>query len=215
MKPSLQDIKRERIIAIIRGVPSELIVETAKALILGGIRMMEITFDQKDSRGIQNTLDSIALLNEQMREDIYLGAETVLTEEQVMLAHEHGAGYIISPNVDREVIRKTKDLGMISIPGALTATEVVEAYQYGADIVKIFPAGVWGSDYVKALCAPLSHIPIAAVGGIDENNILSFLKAGSCCIGIGGSLVSEKRVLDGDFEKIREAAEIFTKQIRV
>ena len=173
--------------------------------------MMEITFDQESPEGIKNTLDSITILNEQMHDEIALGAGTVLTAEQVELAYERGAGYVISPNVDQDVIQKTKELGMISIPGALTATEVVQARGYGADIVKLFPAGIWGAGYVKALCAPLSHIPIAAVGGIDENNILSFLKAGACCIGIGGSLVSKKRVLDGDFDQIREAAESFIK----
>ena len=213
MKPLLHDIKREKIIAIIRGVPSEFIIETAKALVSGGIHMMEITFDQESPEGIKNTLDSLTILNEQMHDEIALGAGTVLTAEQVELAYERGAGYVISPNVDQDVIQKTKELGMISIPGALTATEVVQARGYGADIVKLFPAGIWGAGYIKALCAPLSHIPVAAVGGVDENNIQSFFQAGACCVGIGGSLVSRKRILNREFERITKAAETLRKQV--
>ena len=111
MKASLQDIKQEKIIAIIRGVPSDFIIETAKALVSGGIHMMEITFDQESPEGIKNTLDSLTILNEQMHDEIALGAGTVLTAEQVELAYERGAGYVISPNVDQDVIQKTKELG--------------------------------------------------------------------------------------------------------
>lgn len=215
MKADLQDIKREKIIAIVRGVPSGFIIETAKALVSGGIHMMEITFDQESTDGIKNTLESISLLNEQMRDEIYLGAGTVLTSEQVELAYERGAEYIISPNADQDVIQRTKELGMISIPGALTATEIVQAYGYGADLVKIFPAGIWGAGYIKAICAPLSHIPVAAVGGVDESNIKSFFQAGVCCAGIGGSLVSKKRVLQGAFGEITEAAKRLRKEIEI
>lgn len=159
MKASLQNIKQEKIIAIIRGVPSDFIIETAKALLSGGIHMMEITFDQESPEGIKNTLDSITILNEQMHDEIALGAGTVLTAEQAELAYERGAGY------------------------------------------------------VKALCAPLSHIPVAAVGGVDENNIQSFFQAGACCVGIGGSLVSRKRILNREFERITKAAETLRKQV--
>lgn len=213
MKPSLYDIKQEKIIAIIRGVPSNLIVETAKALISGGIHMMEITFDQESQEGIKNTLDSIKILNEQMHNEIALGVGTVLTSEQVELAFERGAGYVISPNVDKDIIQKTKELGMISIPGALTATEVVQAYGFGADIVKLFPAGIWGAGYIKALCAPLSHIPVAAVGGVDKNNIQSFFRAGACCVGIGGNLVNKTRVLNREFESITKEAKALKDQV--
>lgn len=120
---------------------------------------------------------------------------------------------MISPNVDKDIIQKTKELGMISIPGALTATEVVQAYGFGADIVKLFPAGIWGAGYIKALCAPLSHIPVAAVGGVDKNNIQSFFRAGACCVGIGGNLVNKTRVLNREFESITKEAKALKDQV--
>ena len=206
MKATLQEIQNGKIIAIIREVPSEVIVDVAKALVAGGIRMMEITFDQKSREGIQNTLESMNLLDAEMHDEIYLGAGTVLTTEQVELAYEHGAGYIISTNVDLDVIKRTKELGMISMPGALTPTETVTAFRGGADIVKLFPAGVWGVDYIKAVRAPLSHIPVSAVGGVNAANIASFFRAGVCCVGVGNNLVSRSRAVNKEFEAITRTA---------
>lgn len=213
MKAELQDIRREKIIAIVRGVPSKYIVDTARALAAGGVRMMEVTFDQTSPEGLKNTLDSLALLNDEMHDAIYLGAGTVLTPEQAEQAFAMGAGYIISPNVDRAVIEKTKELGMLSIPGALTPTEAVEAYRYGADIVKLFPAGIWGPGYIKAVCAPLGHIPVSAVGGVNEDNIAAFFKAGACCVGVGGNLANRNWAINGEFEAITQTARGLREQL--
>lgn len=210
---TLNEIYRGKIIAIVRGVPCTYILDTAQALINGGIKMMEITFDQSGEDGIRETADSIRLLNEKLSDEILLGAGTVMTPDQVQLAYECGAKYIISPNVDTEVIQKTKELGMVSIPGAFTPSEAVTAHQAGADIVKLFPAGLLGTAYIKAIRSPLPHIPISAVGGIDENNIGEFFKAGICSVGIGGSLVDTKAILAGDFNMITETARKITKAV--
>lgn len=202
----LQQIQEKRIIAIIRGVSSKDILETAKALIAGGVRLMEITFDHTSEAGMQNTLDCFDILTKELGGEILMGAGTVLTPEEVELACEHGAKYIISPNTDEAVIRRTKELGLVSMPGALTPTEVVLAKNYGADIVKLFPAGDLGIGYIKSVKAPLAHISVSAVGGVNENNIGDFAKAGVDGFGIGSNLVSAKVVAAGDFARITETA---------
>lgn len=202
----LQQIQEKRIIAIIRGVSSKDILETARALIAGGVRLMEITFDHTSEAGMQNTLECFDILTRELRGEILMGAGTVLTPEEVELACEHGAKYIISPNTDEAVIRRTKELGLVSMPGALTPSEVVLAKNYGADIVKLFPAGDLGIGYIKSVKAPLAHISMAAVGGVNENNIGDFAKIGVDGFGIGSNLVSAKVVAAGDFARITETA---------
>ena len=202
----LQQIQEKRIIAIIRGVSSKDILATAKALIAGGVRLMEITFDHTSEAGMQNTLECFDILTRELGGEILMGAGTVLTPEEVELACEHGAKYIISPNTDEAVIRRTKELGLVSMPGALTPTEVVLARDYGADIVKLFPAGDLGIGYIKSVKAPLAHISVSAVGGVNENNIGDFAKAGVDGFGIGSNLVSAKVVAAGDFSRITETA---------
>lgn len=214
MNSILQEMLSEKIVAIVREVPAEDIVRTAEALLAGGVRMMEITFDQRSSEGIKNTLRSLDIVKEHLEDRILLGTGTVLSEEQAEKARKHGADYIISPNVDLAVIQRTKELGMISIPGALTPTEAVMAYNAGADIVKLFPAGVWGAGYIKAVHAPLAHIPVMAVGDVRIENIKTFFQAGVCCVGIGSNLVSSEKVKKGRFDSITEYAKGLKEQIK-
>ena len=202
----LQQIQEKKIIAIIRGVSSKDILETAKALIAGGIRLMEITFDHTSEAGMRNTLECFDTLTRELEGEILMGAGTVMSVEEVELACAHGAKYIISPNVDEAVILRTKELGLVSMPGALTPSEVVQAKNYGADIVKLFPAGDLGIGYIKSVRAPLAHISMAAVGGVNENNIGDFAKVGVDGFGIGSNLVSAKVVAAGDFARITETA---------
>ena len=202
----LQQIQEKKIIAIIRGVSSKDILETAKALIAGGIRLMEITFDHTSEDGMRNTLECFDILRSELGDEILMGAGTVLTAEEVELACQHGAKYIISPNTDEAVIRRTKELGLVSMPGALTPSEVVQAKNYGADIVKLFPAGDLGMGYIKSVKAPLAHISMAAVGGVNENNIGDFAKIGVDGFGIGSNLVNAKAVAAGNFNGITETA---------
>jgi len=199
-KNTLEQIKKEKIIAIVRGISSDKMLDLAMAFRKGGIKCMEVTFDQSSKAGIEETLKSIRLLAENGG-DLCVGAGTVMTVEQVRMAFEAGAKYIISPNVDERVIKETKKLGMVSIPGALTATEAAFAYECGADIVKIFPGGLLGEAYIKALKGPLSHIPLTAVGNINQKNCADFIKAGCAGVGVGGSLVSKTLINEGRFDE--------------
>ena len=116
---------------------------------------------------------------------------------------------VINPNVDRSVIEKTKELGLISMPGAFTPSEIVDAYNYGGDIIKLFPAGLLGVSYIKAVRGPLSHIPMAAVGGVTPENICQFTAAGVACFGIGSNLVNQSLTVSHDFENLTERALAF------
>ena len=212
-KHLLDEIRERKIIAIVRGVASKNMAAVAEALLAGGVSMMEITFDQSSADGVAETLRSLALLRDGFGDRIGLGAGTVMTPEQAEGAFANGARYIISPNVDEAVIAKTKELGLVSMPGALTPTEVAAAHRMGGDIIKVFPAGLWGAEYVKAIRGPLSHIPLAAVGGVDPDNLASFLAAGACCVGVGGNLVNAKKAAVGDFAAITAAAQAFRRSL--
>lgn len=209
----LEILCKEKIIAILRNVPCNRIVETAKALAKGNIRCLEVTFDHTSENGIQETLQSIRLLNEHRDLGLMIGAGTVLTPEEVVLAKEVGAKYIISPDMNPEVIRLSKSLDLVSIPGAYSPTEAVIAHRSGADIVKLFPAGLLGPAYFKAVMGPLGYIRFSAVGNIGVENLYDFLKIGVTSFGIGGSLVDKKAILEGNYKKITDIAKALTEEI--
>lgn len=200
------------IIAIVRGLKSSS-YEVAQALYSGGIRAMEFTFDQSDPNGTDITAKAINTVLTRFGRDMIVGAGTVTSVEMVQLAYQSGAKFIVSPNTDAKVIEKTKELGMLSFPGAMTPSEIFDAYQYGADAVKVFPAGVLGPEYIKAVRAPLSNIPLLAVGGINSQNISSFIKAGCIGVGVGGNLVNKAWIKSGQFDRITEVAEALRTQI--
>ena len=135
-----------------------------------------------------------------------VGAGTVLTLEQVDIAAKAGAEYIISPDVNEAVIRHTIEMGLVSMPGALTPSEVMAAHRYGADFVKLFPAGNMGASYIKAVRAPISHVKLLAVGGVSAENAKAFITAGCVGVGVGGNLVNKEWIERGEFEKITQAA---------
>lgn len=206
-------IYENKIIAVARGINSEKILDTVNALVDGGIKLFEIPLNQKEPEKVKDTLKTISLLKREFGDRICVGPGTVLTVQQVVDAVEAGADYIISPNIDIEVIKKTKELGKISIPGALTPSEIVTAYNAGGDFVKIFPGGALGVGYIKAVKAPLSHIPVIVFGGVTVDNIDQYKAAGAEGFGIGGSLFDKKAIDAGDFGKITMIAKEYVNKI--
>lgn len=206
---TLKHIEEGKVIAIVRGIPSDKIVNLVNAILAGGVSCVEVTFDQTSAEKSRDSLKAISMIRDTFGERVSVGAGTVMSVEQVHQAAEAGAEYMISPNVNEAVIRETKKLGKVSIPGACTPTEVAAAYEYGADIVKLFPAGVLGAAYVKALKAPLKHIPVTAVGGISPENCADFIKAGAIGVGCGGNLVSPKLVNEGKYDEITKTAKAY------
>ena len=206
-------ILNEKIVVIVRGIDSEKIIPLAEAMYEGGIRALEITYNASNMDENTEVAGNIKKLVDHFGDKMIIGAGTVLTTEQVELTKAAGGTFIISPNAKKEIIRKTCELGMVSIPGALTPTECVDAHDAGADFVKLFPITSLGSSYVKAMKAPLSHIRFLGVGGIDENNMDEYLKAGVCGFGIGSNIVSKKLVEAGNYEAITELARMYTSQL--
>lgn len=202
----IQQVEAEKIIVIIRGVSSDKILPVAQALYDGGVRMIEVTFDQKDVEKQKETVECIRKIAKHFQGKVSVGAGTVTSTKLVEMAAEAGAQYIISPDTNEAVIRKTRELGLVSMPGALTPTEVMNAHHWGADFVKLFPVGNLGAGYVKAVKAPLNHVKLLAVGGVNADNVADFLAAGCCGAGVGGNLVNKKWIEAGEYEKLTEAA---------
>lgn len=182
MKP-LDFLYNHRIISIIRGNYSlEELDDIADALYQGDIRLLEVTLNSK------NAIRAIDRLSDRYGSKMLIGAGTVLTRDQAVECIQSGAQYILSPNTDQEVIEATRFHQTISIPGAFTATEVLLAHQYGAHIVKLFPARL-GAQYLADLRGPCPDIPLLPTGGVDKTNIRDFLDVGAKGVGIGSGLV--------------------------
>ena len=209
----ISGIKENKIIAIVRGVATKDIIPTARALKDGGIKLLEITFNQSSATGEKDTENAIGSLCDYFSDSMLIGAGTVLNARQTEIAVKAGAKYIISPNTDPDVIKTTNDMGAVSIPGALTPSEIAHACKLGAHFVKLFPAGDLGTAYIKAIRAPLSHIPLLAVGGIDNDNLQDFFKAGVCGVGVGSNIVDTKLIKEGKFEELTVLARKYTSQI--
>lgn len=210
MKEALvQKILDKKLIAIVRGLYGQDCVALAEALYAGGIELMEVTFDQKDPQGPEKTADTIALLCEKMDGRMEIGAGTVTSLALLEAAKNAGAKFIISPDTNPQIIAATVAAGLISIPGAMTPTEILQAHNAGADFVKVFPTSGLGAAYIQAVAAPLNHVRLLAVGGVTEQNIHSFLKAGAVGAGVGGNLVNKARVAAGAFSEITALAQQF------
>ena len=209
----IQEILDKKIIAIVRGADENQAMEIARALYEGGITLIEITFNQSKPETFANTAKAIRSISREFKDKMFVGAGTVTTMEQLYMAMNAGAQYIISPDADVEIIKKTRQMGMVSLPGAYTPTEAKQAYAAGADFVKLFPCVGDPIPYLKAIRAPLSHINFLAVGGVDADNAADFLKAGAVGVGVGGCLVNKKWVDAGEYWRITEEAKKILKNI--
>jgi len=201
-------IKKEKVICILRGISIEQVVPIAQALHKGGIRLMEITCNTK------NALEMIEKVSQAMTGKMIIGAGTVLSKkacEEVLIA---GAKFIIAPNVEPEVIRFCADRDVAVIPGAMTPTEILRASQLGATMIKIFPAGYLGTDYIKQVRGPIDNVDFVAVGGIGLENISAFLSAGYCAAGLGGSLVPRTARKKANRDELTSLSKKILKKIR-
>jgi len=175
----------------------------------GGVHLLEVTFDQKSESERVRTVETIRLLNEELGDTMEFGAGTVTTVEMVEMAKEAGAKFIISPDANPDVIRATVKAGLVSIPGAMTPTEIAAAHNCGADFVKVFPVSSMGVKYIKDVNAPLSHIRMLAVGGVDAGNVKDYFSAGAVGAGVAGCLFKKEWVRDEQWDRISEASRTF------
>lgn len=203
----IKKVLDKKIVAIVRGVYGEDCLGLAKALYKGGVEMMEVTFDHSNPDAYNRTADTISLLVKEMDGKMIIGAGTVTSLKTLKLAKKAGAKFIVSPDTNAEVIKATVKSGMVSMPGAMTPTEIVTAHKLGADFVKVFPTSGLGASYIKAVRGPLNHIRLLAVGGVSEKNVGEFIKAGCVGAGVGGNLVNKEWIKNGEFDKITALAE--------
>ena len=202
----IEMIEAERLIVIVRGVGQDQLLPLAEALYDGGVRLMEITYAADSAIADETVAGQISMLASHMAGRMTVGAGTVLTEEQVHRTADAGGRFIISPDTFQDVIRKTRELGMVSIPGAMTPTEIQNAVRAGADFIKLFPASAFGTDYIRAITAPLSHVRLLAVGGITPDNLSTYRSVGIRGFGIGGSIVQKSLIDAGDYAAIAAIA---------
>lgn len=202
----VEQIQAKKIIAILRGIPGDQVVDVAKSLADGGIELLEITFNQNSSTKIKDTKAAIAAVKAELGDRMTIGAGTVMSVEEVHASREAGASFILAPNVDEAVIRECVACGMGAVPGAMTPSEIADAYRYGASVVKLFPAGNMGLSYCKAVMAPINYVPMIAVGGVDDGNLSDFLKLGFIGAGIGSSLTDKKLIAEHNYSALTARA---------
>src|SRR5438105_4641483 len=188
------------IVAVVRSPDSQQLVEVTRALADGGVTVVEITMS------VPNALEVLRQVRHALGERVLLGAGTILDPETARAALLAGAEYLVAPTVNLDVIRLCQRYDKLVMPGAFTPTEILSAWEAGADVVKVFPADVVGPAFFKALRGPLPQIRVLPTGGVDLTTAAEFLKAGACCLGVGGQLVDPKAVAAGNFDRIRELA---------
>ncbi len=188
------------LVAVVRSPDSQQLVEVVRALADGGVCVAEITMT------VPNALDVLRQVRQQLGDRVLLGAGTVLDAETARAVLLAGAEFIVAPTVNLEVIRLCQRYDKLVMPGAFTPTEILTAWEAGADIVKVFPADVVGPAFFKALKGPLPQIRLMPTGGVDLQTAAAFLQAGACCLGVGGQLVEPKAVAERNFDRIRELA---------
>jgi len=207
-------IEKYRLIVIMRGIPKDKLNRVLDILYESGVRLAEITFDASGKVSDEETAAMIrqAVLHTEGRMSI--GAGTVLMENQIMLTKQAGGRFIISPHTDLSLIRRTKQEGLVSIPGVMTVSEMAAASAAGADFVKIFPAGVLGPDFIRQVKAPLPHIKVLAVGGVFTEDIPKWQAVATDGFGIGSAIVNAALCCDEKMTQIRTNAEKFAELCR-
>ncbi len=212
-KAVIDGILANKLIVIIRGVTGDDLMKVVGALYGAGVRCAEITFDRSGKISDAETAGNISAVIGEYGDRMFIGAGTVMSAQQVRLARQAGAEFIISPDTCKTVIKETLRSGLVSIPGALTPTEVSKAHRLGADFVKLFPCGDFSPSYLKALAAPLSDVRFLAVGGITPDNLESYQKAGALGFGVSGSIIDKNAIENKDFEKIGALAGKFLEKL--
>ncbi len=205
---NLASIKACGVVAVVRADSPDALVQVAQAIGRGGIGAVEITMTTPGA------LDVIGACAKRLGNEILLGAGTVLDTETARAAILAGAEYIVTPTLNPEVIKLCRRYDKVIIPGALTPTEILTAWESGADIVKVFPATAVGPRYFKDVKAPLPQIDLMPTGGVDLDNAGDFIRAGACAIAVGGNLVDKAAVAEADWQVLTDTARRYVEAVR-
>lgn len=195
----LNDLERHRVLTIFRGQSAGQCVDLAQGLYEAGLRLFEVTLNSP------HPLASVAAVRDRIGDDARVGAGTVLTTEEVAQVADAGAQFVVSPDVDAGVVERTKELGLGSVPGALSPTEVLRAVRAGADAVKVFPISSVGAGHIRQLRGPRPDVPYVATGGVDEELAAACIEAGCVGVGVGVQLFGDP----ADVESVVRGAERF------
>ncbi|WP_286163099.1 bifunctional 4-hydroxy-2-oxoglutarate aldolase/2-dehydro-3-deoxy-phosphogluconate aldolase [Bacillus sp. es.034] len=202
-------IKEEVLVAVIREASPQTILQIAEALYEGGVKVLEITAETPKFTRL------IEMVREEMDGRVLTGAGTVLDPETARAAIMAGSEFIVSPSFNAETVKMTKRYGIPSIPGALTPTEILTAFELGADMIKVFPANTFGSGYVKSIHGPFPSIPLMVTGGINMDNLEEYLEAGALAVGLGGNLVNTKQLhREEDFQRLTQKAREYSQIVQ-
>src|SRR5437868_10685192 len=205
----LNRIRDTGLIPVVRAESADLAIQVVEAIQAGGLDVLEVTMT------VPGAIDVIAKLASTLANQCVIGAGTVLDPETARKCIDAGAQFIVSPALNLETIACCRELDVAVMPGALTPTEIVSAWQAGADFVKVFPAGAMGgASYIKSLKAPLPQIELVPTGGVTLANAASFIEAGAAAVGVGADLVNTKAIRAGQPEKVTEAARAFIEAVR-
>jgi len=209
MKEVLAKILEEGVVPVIRVSSAEEALEVAKAIKEGGITVIEVTMT------VPGAMEVIKEVSQKFGKEVLLGAGTILDPETARMALLNGARFLVTPTLNLEVIKMSNRYSGVVIPGALTPTEILTAWEAGADLVKVFPiAQVGGPAYVRALQGPLPHIPLVPTGGVNLQNAGEFIKAGAAAIAAGGELVDKKAVAAKKYSVVVENAQKFLSEVK-
>ncbi|MBE6712341.1 MAG: bifunctional 4-hydroxy-2-oxoglutarate aldolase/2-dehydro-3-deoxy-phosphogluconate aldolase [Ruminococcaceae bacterium] len=213
MNQFMTEFFERKVIVVCRGIPAEEMVNVASALYDGGIRFMEVPFNQADPDSFSETAAKIKVVKEALGDKMHVGAGTVITLEQFEIAKEAGAEIIVSPTMEEDVIEATKAAGLISMPGCTTPSEMSKAYKLGADLIKLFPASTVNLKVIKEIRVPLNHLPLVCFGGVSSENIREVLATGVVGVGMASSILDKQALTDRNYEKITALAKAVTDQL--
>ena len=206
---------RDKLVLIARGIRTEVLSQALSVCADQGITLFESTFDHRLPNCLEENREKLKELKKQVGDRLRFGAGTVLNMDEVHAAADAGVEFIVSPNTDEAVIAETRRLGLVSVPGAFTPTEIVRAWNAGAHIVKLFPADDLGFHYLQNLKGPLPHIPLLATGGVNPVTIPQFLKAGVSAVGTGITILRPDLVAEENYEQIGILAKMHVDAIRM
>ncbi len=205
---AIDEILTHRLVAIIRLDNYARAVEVAKALVAGGIAVLEFTLTGKGA------LEAISSTRRVMGDAACVGVGTVLKPEEALAAIDSGAQFVVTPAIRKQVISTCLNRHTPILSGGFTPTELLEAYEAGSELVKLFPAQLGGPKYVKDVLAPLPFLKLVPTGGVSPENGRDYLAAGAVALGMGGHLVSNKLVAAGAFDQITAAAQAAVAAVR-
>lgn len=199
-KTSLDFILAAKVVAIVRMSETSKLMKVVEAIVKGGIRCVEITLT------VPRAFEIIHELSRTFSNDVLVGAGTVLSVEETKKAVAAGAKYIISPTLNIDVIKACRELDVVAIPGTLTPTEILTAWEAGGDIIKVFPVTALGPQYIQDIKRPLPHIRLMPTSGVTIENAREFIKAGACALGLGSSLLDPTCIERAQYEQLTERA---------